>query len=94
MLLWGLTADFLLPAHLVVEVIKLLEEVVDLAALVVTFRAGEDAHLRLHGQVLADVGHREHQLLHAAVVTHDLDTRRTVGLYYVSKVSKACQISS
>lgn len=67
-----LTADLLLPPHLVVEVVKLLEEVVDLAALVVSLGGGEDADLGLLGQVFADAGDGKHDLLHGAVVTHDL----------------------
>ena len=70
---WLHTADLLLPAHLVVEVVELLEEVVDLAALVIPLSGGEHPHLGLQGQVLTDVGDREHQLLHAAVMTHNLD---------------------
>ena len=53
--------------------VELLEEVVDLAALVVPLGGGEHPDLGLQGQVLTDVGHGEHQLLHAAVVTHNLD---------------------
>ena len=71
-----LTADLLLPAHLIVEVVELLEEVVDLAALVVPLGGGEHPHLGLQGQVLTDVGDGEHKLLHAAVVTHNLDGMR------------------
>lgn len=69
--LW-LTADLLLPPHLIVEVVKLLEEVVDLAALVVSLCGGEHTHLGLLGQVLADVGYWKHDLLHGAIMTHNL----------------------
>lgn len=67
-----LTADHLLPPHLVVEVVELLEEVVHLAALVVSFGGGEHAVLGFLGEVLTDVWHRKHNLLHAAIVTHNL----------------------
>lgn len=70
-----LTADLLLPPHLIVEVVKLLEEVVDLAPLVIPLCAGEDANLGLLSQVFADVGDGKHNLLHGAVVTHNLGNR-------------------
>lgn len=70
-----LTADLLLPPHLIVEVVKLLEEVIDFAALVVPLGAGEDANFGLFGQVFADVGDWKHNLLHGAVMTHDLGNR-------------------
>lgn len=75
-----LTADLLLPPHLVVEVVELLEEVVNLAALVVSLGGGEHAHHGLLREVLADVGDRKHDLLHGAVVTHDLTNTRHYGL--------------
>lgn len=49
-----------------------MEEVVHLAALVVSLGGGEHAHLGLLGEVLADVRDWKHDLLHAAVETHNL----------------------
>ncbi len=71
-----LTADLLLPPHLIVQVVKLLEEVVDLAALVVSLGGGEHTHLGLRGEVLADAGDRKHYLLHGAVMSHNLAAKR------------------
>ena len=67
-----LTAYLLLPAHLIIEVVKLREEIVDLAALVIPLGCSEHARLGLLCQVLTDVGHWKHYLLHGAVVTHNL----------------------
>lgn len=67
-----LTADLLLPAHLIVEVVKLLEEVVDLAALVVPLGGVKHAALGLLGQILANVWDGKYNLLHGAVVAHNL----------------------
>lgn len=50
----------------------MLEEVVNLAALVVSLSGGEHTHLGLFCEVLADVGHWKHYLLHSAIVTHNL----------------------
>lgn len=68
----SLTADFLLPPHLIVEVLELLEEVVDLAALVVPLSGAEDPRLGLLSQVLAYVGHGEDYLFHGTVMADDL----------------------
>lgn len=67
------TSELLLPVHLVEEVLCSQEEVVDLAALLVSLRRVVDSQLRLRGQELADVGHREHYLLHGAVLAHNLN---------------------
>lgn len=80
--MYRLTADLLLPPHLIVEVVKLLEEVVDLAALVVSLGGGEHTHLGLLSEVLADVGDWKHDLLHGAVVTHNLANRDPVNPHY------------
>ena len=40
----GLTSDLLLPPHLIIEVVELLEEVIDLAALVISLCGGEHTH--------------------------------------------------
>lgn len=66
------TSELLLPIHLVKEVLCSQEEVVDLAALLVSLSGVVDPQLGLRGQELADVGHREHDLLHGAVLTHNL----------------------
>lgn len=70
------TPHFLLPPHLIVQVFKLLEEVVDFAALIVSLRGGEHSDFGLLSQVLADVGYWEHNLLHSAVMTHNLGQQR------------------
>lgn len=67
-----LTADLLLPSHLIVEVVKLLEEVVHLAALVVSLGGGENSGLGLLGEVLTDVWNWKHDLLHTPIMTHNL----------------------
>lgn len=66
------TSELLLPVHLVKEVFRPQEEVVDLAALLVPLGGVVDAQLGLGGQELADVWHGEHNLLHGAVLTHNL----------------------
>lgn len=70
-----LTADLLLPPHLVVKVVKLLKEVVNLAALVVSFCGGEHTHFGLLCEVLANIRDREDDLLHDAVVAHNLGNK-------------------
>lgn len=71
-----LTAELLLPVHLVEEVLGPQEEVVDLAALLVPLRGVVDSQLGLGRQELADVGHWEHNLLHGAVLTHNLEREK------------------
>ena len=51
----------------------LVEEVRDLAVLVISLGSHIDAVSRLEGQVLADLWNREHDLLEGSVVSHDLD---------------------
>ncbi len=63
-----------LPLHLVPHGVH--RVVCDLAVLLVLLRTHEDALLGLLGQVLAHCGHREHDLLHGAVLADDLDLRR------------------
>lgn len=67
-----LTAKFFLPFHFVVQEGGLLEEVCDLAALLVLLRGSKHTELRLLRQELADGMNRKHYLLHAAVVPHNL----------------------
>lgn len=76
------TSEFLLPVHLIEEVLGSQEEVVDLAALLVSLCGEVDSQLRLGGQELTDVGHGEHNLLHGAVLTHNLnrDTHHHLGI--------------
>lgn len=69
---FALTAQFLLPFHLVVEEGRLVEEVADFAALLVLFRGGEQPVLGLPGDEFADAGHGEDDLLHAPVQAHNL----------------------
>lgn len=68
------TSELLLPVHLIKEVFCPQEEVVDLAALLVSLCGVVDAELRLCGQELADVWHGEHDLLHGAVLAHNLNS--------------------
>lgn len=67
------TSKLLLPIHLVKEVLCSQEEVVDFAALLVPLGGVVHPQLRLRRQELADVGHRENDLLHGAVLTHNLN---------------------
>lgn len=67
-----LTPDFLLPLHLVVQVLCLLEEVIDLAALLISLGGVEHTALGLACEELADVGHGEDNLLHRPVVADNL----------------------
>lgn len=69
---FALTAQFLLPFHLVVKEGRLVEEITDFAALLVLLRGGEEPVLCLFGEELADARHREDYLLHASVQTHNL----------------------
>lgn len=71
-----LTAELALPLHLVVQERGLVEEIAHFAALLVLLGGGEEPVLGLLCQELADGGHREHDLLHAAVLPHDLDKGR------------------
>lgn len=67
------TSKLLLPVHLVKEVFCSQEEVIDLAALLVSLCGVVDAQLGFGGQELADVWHGEHNLLHGSVLTHNLN---------------------
>lgn len=69
-----LTAELALPLHLVVQEGGLVKEVAHFAALLVLLGGGEEPVLGLLCQELADAGHREHNLLHAAVLPHNLHT--------------------
>lgn len=69
-----LTPDFLLPLHLIVEVLCLLEEVVHFAALLVPFSHREHPALGLPRQVFTYVGDRKDYLLHGPVVPDNLQT--------------------
>lgn len=66
------TSQFLLPVHLIEEVLGAQEEVVDLAALFVSLCGVVHAQLGLLREELADVGHGEDDLLHGSVQAHDL----------------------
>lgn len=67
-----LTSDLLLPFHLVVEVLCLLEEVVHLASLLIPLRGVEHAVLGFPREEFTDVGDGEDNLLHSPVVPHNL----------------------
>lgn len=66
------TSQFLLPVHLIEEVLGAQEEVVDFAALLVSLRGVVHSQLGLLREELADVGHGEDDLLHGAIQPHDL----------------------
>lgn len=66
------TSQFLLPVHLIEEVLRAQEEVVDFAALFVLLCGVVHTQLGLLREELADVGHGEDNLLHGAVQAHDL----------------------
>lgn len=66
------TSQFLLPVHLIEEVLGAQEEVIDFAALFVSLRGVVYTQLGLLCQELADVGHGEDDLLHGAVQAHNL----------------------
>lgn len=61
------TSQLLLPVHLIEEVLRAQEEVIDLAALLITLCGVVDAQLGLLGEELTDVGHRKDNLLHGAI---------------------------
>lgn len=68
----GLTSEFFLPVHLIEEILRSQEEVVDLASLLVSLCGVIHPQLRLHGQKLADVGHGENNFLHRTILAHNL----------------------
>lgn len=68
------TSQLLLPVHLIEKIFRAQEEVVDLTALLVALGGVVDSQLGLLGEELADVGHGEHNLLHGAIQSHNLDT--------------------
>ena len=67
----GLAAEVLLPRHLDVHVLGLGEEVGHLGALVVPLGGEVGLPLGVGGEVLADLGDREHDLLQGPVVPHN-----------------------
>lgn len=69
------TSQFLLPVHLIEEVLRAQEEVIDFAALFVSLRGVVHTQLGLLREELADVGHGEDDLLHGAVQAHDLSNK-------------------
>lgn len=68
----GLAAEVLLPRHLDVHVLGLGEEVGHLGALVVPLGGEVGLPLGVGGEVLADLGDREYDLLQGPVVPHHL----------------------
>lgn len=74
-----LTAKPALPLHLVVQEGGLVEEVAHFAALLILLGGGEEPVLGLLRQELADGRHREHDLLHASVLPHNLIGQATPG---------------
>lgn len=68
-----LTSDLLLPFHLVVEIFRLLEEVVHLASLLIPLRCVEHSVLGFPSEEFTDVGDRENNLLHSPVMPHNLE---------------------
>lgn len=68
------TSQLLLPVHLIEEVFRAQEEIIDLAALLIPLCGVVDTQFGLLGKKLADVGHRKDYLLHGAIKPHNLDT--------------------
>lgn len=67
-----LTPQLLLPLHLSVQEGGLFKEVRDLGALLVLLGGVEHAELGVLSEKLTDGMDRKHDLLHAAVLSHDL----------------------
>ena len=65
-----------MPFHFGEAVVDLLEKVRHLGALVVPLGVGEELKLGLVGEVLADLGDGEDNLLHGSVVTNHLNLSR------------------
>ena len=74
----GLAAEVLLPRHLDVHVLGLGEEVGHLGALVVPLGGEVGLPLGVGGEVLADLGDREHDLLQGPIVPHNLQQAELV----------------
>ena len=78
----GLLPEFALPLHLIPHGVDRIEEIGDLAILLVLLRGQKYALLGFLGQILAYGGHGKHNLLHGAVLTDYFDlsgVRRVVG---------------
>lgn len=71
------TAQLLLPIHLIEKVLRAQEEVIDLAALLISLGGVVDPQLGFLGEELADVGHGKDDLLHGAIESYDLSTVTT-----------------
>lgn len=71
-----LTPQLLLPLHLSVQEGGLFKKLCDLWPLLVLLGGVEDSDLGLLGQKLTDGMNRKHDLLHAAVLAHNLDTQK------------------
>lgn len=67
------TSQLLLPVHLIEEVFRAQEKVIDLAALLIPLCGVVDSQFGLLGEELADVGHRKDYLLHGTIQSYDLD---------------------
>jgi len=78
------TSELLLPVHLIKEVLCSEEEVVDLAALLVSLGGIVHSQLWLWGQELTDVGDREYYLLHGAILTYNLNRETHRHLIWAS----------
>lgn len=68
------TSQLLLPIHFIEKVLGAQEEVIDLAALLVSLGGVVDPQLGLLGEKLADVGHGKNDLLHGAIESYNLST--------------------
>lgn len=71
------TSQLLLPIHLIEEILRAQEEVIDLATLLISLCGVVYTQLGLLSEELADVGHREDDLLHRAIQPHNLDTKQS-----------------
>lgn len=74
------TSQFLLPVHLIEEVLRAQKEVIDFATLFVTLCGVVHTQLGLLREELADVGHGEDDLLHSAVQAHDLSNNHRLHM--------------
>lgn len=88
------TSQLLLPIHLIKKIFRSQEEVVDLAALLVTLGGVVDSQLGLLGEELADVWHGEDNLLHGAIQSHNLYTATPEARGQTHTVIHACTLAS
>lgn len=81
------TSQLLLPIHLIEEIFRAQEEVIDLATLLISLCGVVHTQLGFLSEELADVGHRKDYLLHCAIQPYDLDTKNSSGHLYKKQVA-------